>query len=81
MYVSLIDPYTAANASRLGSDTDRDTLALLQEAVAKTNLVLNDTDGDGLSNAWEVKYCSVSVLPLLMLQMMVRLLPTQMGMV
>ena len=60
MYVSFIDPHTAANASRLGSDTDRDTLALLQEAGAKTNPVLNDTDGDGLPNAWEVKYCSVS---------------------
>ena len=69
--MSLIDPHTVANASGLGSGTYRDTLALLQEAGARTNSVLNDTDVDGLPDAWDVKYSSFQMLIPLMLQMIV----------
>ena len=50
----------AAGVSDLTSDTDNDTLTLLQEAKAGTDPTSNDTDGDGLPDGWEVTYRSVS---------------------
>ena len=58
--VSGVDPIVAANATELASDTDGDSLTLLQEAKANTDPTSNDTDGDGLPDGWEVRYSSVS---------------------
>ena len=54
--VADVDPLTAANSSQLETDQDNDSLTLLEESVAGTNPLSNDTDSDGLSDTWEVRY-------------------------
>ena len=51
-----VNPLVPANDSVLASDNDSDGLTLLQEATANTNSTVNDTDGDGLGDRWEVTY-------------------------
>ena len=57
--VSGVNATDGASASDLTSDTDNDTLTLLQEAEAGTNPASNDTDGDGLPDGWEVEYIAI----------------------
>ena len=65
--ISGVDPHTDdASASVLASDTDTDTLTLLQEAKAGTDPTSPDTDGDGLNDGWEVTYdAAVGVDPVI----------------
>ena len=58
--VSGVNSTGAASASDLASDTDNDTLTLLQEAGALTNPTSNDTDNDGLLDGWEVTYSAAA---------------------
>ena len=58
--VSGVNATVAATMTELASDTDGDSLTLLQEAEANTDPISNDTDGDGLPDGWEVRYSSVS---------------------
>ena len=58
--VSDVNPAIAATASELASDMDDDGLTLLEEFKANTNPASNDTDGDGLPDAWEVTYSNVA---------------------
>ena len=55
-----VNPLVEAMASDLASDMDNDSLTLLEEAKANTNPILNDTDGDGLADKWEVTYNGTS---------------------
>ena len=59
-YMSIfgIDPSIVTTLD-LASDADNDSLTLIQETKAGTNPKSNDTDGDGLPDAWEVTYMSV----------------------
>ena len=43
-----------ADGTELAFDEEKDGLTLLQEAKANTNPTLNDTDGDGLNDSYEV---------------------------
>ena len=43
-----------ADATELAFDEDSDGLTLLQEATANSDPTLNDTDGDGLNDSYEV---------------------------
>ena len=64
--ISGVDPLLAATASELASDIDNDGLNLIEELKANTNPLLNDTDGDGLADGWEVAYSGAfGVNPLL----------------
>ena len=58
MSVDGVDP-TVGTTLDLASDTDNDSLTLIEESKAGTNPTSNDTDGDGLPDAWEVTYMSV----------------------
>ena len=51
-----VDPLGVASSSELNSDGDDDGLTLLEESMADTNPLINDTDGDGLLDGWEVRY-------------------------
>ena len=51
-----VSPVVAATADELASDLDDDGLNLTEEERANTNPSLNDTDGDGLADGWEVRY-------------------------
>ena len=55
-----VDPVVTISASDLFSDADNDSLTLLEEFKANTNPASNDTDRDGLPDAWEVTYSNVS---------------------
>ena len=57
-----IDPLDPTNLA-LTSDTDSDSLTLLEEARAGTNHSSNDTDSDGLDDGWEVIYKSLGLDP------------------
>ena len=49
-----VNPLDKANAAELTFDNDTDSLTLLREARANTDPTLNDTDGDGLNDGYEV---------------------------
>ena len=51
-----VDPLIEASPSQLASDSDGDTLTLLEEAKANTDPMSDDTDSDGLGDAWEARY-------------------------
>ena len=53
-----VDPLDTASDSELSFDMDSDGLNLTAEFKANTNPSLNDTDGDGLNDGWEVTYAS-----------------------
>ena len=54
--ISGVNPLVAATGDLLISDADSDGLTLIEEAAANTNSLRNDTDGDGLTDEWEVRY-------------------------
>ena len=58
--VTGVNPIIEANSSVLASDEDRDGLTLLEESVADTDPLSNDTDGDGLLDGWEARYSGSS---------------------
>ena len=49
-----------ADGTELAFDEDGDGLNLTAEFKANTNPTLNDTDGDGLADGWEVRYNGTS---------------------
>ena len=51
-----VNPLISASGQELASDYDGDGLSLLEESIAGTDPGNNDTDGDGLSDGWEVIY-------------------------
>ena len=55
-----VNPLVNVTASELSSDLDNDGLTLTEEFKANTNPSLNDTDGDGLADKWEVTYDGAS---------------------
>ena len=60
--VTGVNPLTSANSSELVlmSDGDKDDLTLLEESLAGTDPLSNDTDDDGLLDGWEVQYSNVT---------------------
>ena len=55
-----VDPLVNVTEEELNSDEDNDSLSLREEASNGTNPMLNDTDGDGLLDGWEVQYNGTS---------------------
>ena len=55
-----VDPLVAATESVLASDTDDDGLSLIEEFKANTDPTLEDTDGDGLPDGWEVRFSTIT---------------------
>ena len=54
--LSGVNPLVKASSLELTSNDDDDGLSLKEEALARTNPIRNDTDGDGLNDGWEVRY-------------------------
>ena len=55
-----VNPFVKATQEELGTDEDSDGLSTLEESMAGTNPVSNDTDGDDLEDLWEVTYKGAS---------------------
>ena len=55
-----VNPNITATETELVSDTDNDGWILTEEERRNTDPMTNDTDGDGLTDAWEMTYSNVS---------------------
>ena len=55
-----VNPNIIATGPELLSDTDNDGWNLTEEERRNTDPMSNDTDGDGLLDAWEITYSNVS---------------------
>ena len=51
-----INPIIRASPAEVMLDNDEDGLTLWEEATAETSPLLSDTDGDKLTDGWEVRY-------------------------